>query len=167
MSKFKELSAIDVNEHKKKKGRFNYLSWVFAVKTLLEQDPDANWEYKEPLTLPDGSMLVFCTVTAFKKPMTCQLAVTDFNNKAIKSPNCDDLSNAMMRCLVKAIALHGLGLYIYANEDLPPHDVLEHIKNIYADEGITNARNYYATLTSENDKKLCTDYMKKIISENK
>ena len=149
MSKFKELSAIDVNEHKKKKGRFNYLSWVFAVKTLLEQDPDSNWEYKEPLTLPDGSMLVFCTVTAFKKPMTCQLAVTDFNNKAIKSPNCDDLSNAMMRCLVKAIALHGLGLYIYA------------------DEGITNARNYYTTLKSENDKKLCEDYMIKIIAENK
>ena len=43
----------------------------------------------------------------------------DYKNKAISSPNAMDVNTAMQRCLAKAIALHGLGLYIYAGEDLP------------------------------------------------
>ena len=46
-------------------------------------------------------------------------------------------------------------------------DVLEKIKNIYADEGITNARNYYTTLKSENDRKLCEDYMNNLLVKEK
>jgi hypothetical protein len=63
--------------------------------------------------------MVFCSVTAFGKTMTAQLPVLDYQNKAIKNPSAMDVNTAMQRCLAKAIALHGIGLYIYAGEDLP------------------------------------------------
>ena len=47
------------------------------------------------------------------------LAVMDFKNKAVPNPNAMDINNSRMRCLVKNIAMFGLGLYIYAGEDLP------------------------------------------------
>ena len=122
MSNFETLKKINVNDKTEKKGRFTYLSWAWAVETLLTHDPLATWHYNEPMTLPDGSMLVFCSVTAYGKEMTMQMPVIDHNNKPIKIPNSFDVNTAMQRCLVKAIALHGLGLYIYAGEDLPEDD---------------------------------------------
>ena len=83
------------------------------------------------LTLPDGSMMVFCTVKAFGKEMTAQLPVLDFKNQAIKNPNTMQLNTAMQRCLAKAIALFGISIHLYCGEDLPPKDVLEHIGTIY------------------------------------
>jgi hypothetical protein len=65
------------------------------------------------------TLMVFCSVTAFGKTMTSQLPVLNHQNKAISNPNAMDVNTAMQRCLAKAIALHGLGLYIYAGEDLP------------------------------------------------
>ena len=53
------------------------------------------------------------------KPMTCQLPVMNHKNEAITNPNAFAVNTAMMRCMVKAIALHGLGLYVYKGEDLP------------------------------------------------
>jgi hypothetical protein len=63
--------------------------------------------------------MVFCTVEAFGKSRTAQLPVMDFRNKAIVNPDAMSVNTAMQRCLAKAIALHGLGLYIYAGEDMP------------------------------------------------
>jgi hypothetical protein len=65
------------------------------------------------------TLMVFCSVTAFDKTMTAQLPVLNHQNKAISNPNAMDVNTAMQRCLAKAIALHGLGLYIYAGEDVP------------------------------------------------
>ena len=48
MSKYLELRKIDVSEHIEKKNNLSYLSWAWAVDTLLQQDPNATWEYKEP-----------------------------------------------------------------------------------------------------------------------
>jgi hypothetical protein len=62
--------------------------------------------------------MVFCTVTAFGKTMTAQLPVMDYRNKAIPNPDAFAVNTAMQRCLAKAIALHGLGLSLYAGEDL-------------------------------------------------
>jgi hypothetical protein len=118
-SNYEKLAAIDVSKHIEKKGNLSYLSWAWAVDQLLRADSKANWVYNTPTTLPDGSMLVSCTVTAFDKSMTMHLPVMDYKNKAIVAPNSFDVNTAMMRCLVKCIALHGLGLYIYAGEDLP------------------------------------------------
>jgi hypothetical protein len=124
MSNFKELSKINVNQHTEKKNGLTYLSWAWAVSQLLEQDPSATWTYGEPVKFGD-TLMVFCTVTAFGKSMTSQLPVIDFRNKAIPNPDAMAVNTAMQRCLAKAIALHGIGLYIYAGEDLPEEDKVQ------------------------------------------
>ena len=63
--------------------------------------------------------MVFCRVDAFGKSMTAQLPVMDYKNKAISNPDAMSVNTAMQRCLAKAIALHGIGLYIYSGEDVP------------------------------------------------
>jgi hypothetical protein len=116
---FAELAAIDCTKYVEKKGQLTYLSWAWAVDQLLRRDPDARWEYGEPTHFPDGTMMVHCTVTAFGRPRRMQLPVMDNRNKPIANPDAFAVNTAMQRCLVKAIALHGLGLYIYAGEDVP------------------------------------------------
>lgn len=117
-SNFLKLLAIDVQPFVEKKGKLSYLSWVFAVEQLMRADPDANWAFHEPQIFGD-SMMVSCTVTAFGKPITMHLPVMDHLNKAVKNPDSVTINKNMMRCLVKAIACHGLGLQVYAGEDLP------------------------------------------------
>jgi hypothetical protein len=124
MSNFKELSKINVNQHTEKKNGLTYLSWAWAVSQLLEQDPSATWTYGEPVKFGD-TLMVFCTVTAFGKSMTSQLPVIDFRNKAISNPDAMAVNTAMQRCLAKAIALHGIGIYIYAGEDIPQEDKVQ------------------------------------------
>ena len=165
MSKYADLRKLDVSKHTEKKGKFTYLSWAWAVDTLLQHCESATWTYAEPITLPDGSMMVFCTVQAFNKEMTAQLPVLDFKNQAIKNPNAMQLNTAMQRCLAKAISLHGIGLYIYQGEDLPEADVLEKITNIYNDKGRDKARKYFNTL-DDNEAKLCSPFIEKF-KENK
>jgi hypothetical protein len=161
MSKYAELRKIDVSKYTEKKGKFTYLSWAWAVDTLLQHDELATWEYREPYILPDGSVMVFCIVRAFGKEMTSQLPVIDFKNQAIKNPNAMQLNTAMQRCLAKAISLHGIGLYIYQGEDLPEGDVLERIENIYKEQGVATARQYFNGL-NEADRKLCMPFIETI-----
>jgi hypothetical protein len=118
MTTYNEIRKINVNEHTDKKGKFTYLSWAWAVDQLLQLDPKATWDYQAPMQFGD-TLMVFCSVTAFGKTMTSQLPVLNHQNKAISNPNAMDVNTAMQRCLAKAIALHGLGLYIYAGEDVP------------------------------------------------
>lgn len=118
-SAYQVLRKINVNDHTEKKNGLTYLSWAWAVDQLLNADPAANWSYAEPKMFGE-TMMVFCTVTAFGKSMTAQLPVMDYKNRAIPNPNAFEVNTAMQRCLAKAIALHGLGLYIYAGEDVPP-----------------------------------------------
>jgi hypothetical protein len=93
------------------------------------QDPAATWSYGEPVKFGE-TLMVFCTVTAFGKSMTSQLPVMDFRNKAISNPDSMAVNTAMQRCLAKAIALHGLGLYIYAGEDVPEEDKVQAPKKV-------------------------------------
>jgi hypothetical protein len=81
----------------------------------------ATWSYGQPVLFGE-TVMVFCTVNAFGKSMTAQLPVMDYRNKAIPNPDAFAVNTAMQRCLAKAIALHGIGLYIYAGEDLPQDD---------------------------------------------
>jgi hypothetical protein len=118
MSKYAELRKVDVSKQIEKKNNLSYLSWAWAVDVLLQQDETATWEYAEPKQFGD-TLMVFCTVHAFGKAMTAQLPVMDYRNKAISNPDSFAVNTAMQRCLAKAIALHGLGLYIYAGEDIP------------------------------------------------
>ena len=117
-NKFVELAQINVNGHTEEKNGLTYLSWPWAVDQLMRKDPKAFWEFHEPRSYGD-TLMVSCTVTAFGKPITMHLPVMDHRNKAIVNPDAFQVNKNMMRCLVKAIACHGLGLYIYAGEDLP------------------------------------------------
>lgn len=117
-NKFIELAAVNVGANIEKKGNFNYLSWSFALAELMRLDPSASWVFHEPQHFGE-TLMVSCTLTAFEKPVYMWLPVIDHSNKAIKNPDAMAVNKAMMRCLVKAIAAHGLGLYIYAGEDLP------------------------------------------------
>jgi hypothetical protein len=124
MSNYKELSKINVNAHIEKKNNLSYLSWAWAVDQLLQNDPAATWSYGEPVKFGE-TLMVFCSVNAFGKTMTAQLPVMDYRNKAIPNPDAMAVNTAMQRCLAKAIALHGIGLYIYAGEDLPEEDKVQ------------------------------------------
>ncbi len=118
---YAQIRKINLNTHIEKKNGLSYLSWAWAVDQLLMLDSDASWEYGEPRRF-GKTLMVFCTVTAFGKRRTAQLPVMDFYNRAISNPDAYQVNTAMQRCLAKAISLHGIGLYIYAGEDLPEED---------------------------------------------
>lgn len=118
------LLSINVNEHTEKKNGLTYLSWAWAWAEVLKIDPGADWvpvlwSGRPFCELPDGSMLVGVVVGIKGNQKQCMLPVMDHRNKAIKNPDAFAVNTAMMRCLAKCIAMHGLGLYIYAGEDLP------------------------------------------------
>ena len=124
---YTELASINVNDYVEKKNGLTYLSWAWAVDQLLRRDPAAHWHYEStldgvPFVNIGDTAMVFCTVTAFGINRTAQLPVMDHRNKPIPNPDAFQVNTAMQRCLAKAIALHGIGLYIYAGEDLPLGD---------------------------------------------
>ena len=127
-----KLLQTNVNGHTEKKNNLTYLSWAWAWAEALKADPAATYKVEmfqehgqngSCRTVPymniNGSCMVFVTATLFGKPMTCQLPVMDYKNKAIQEPDAFAVNTAIMRCMTKALSLHGLGLYIYAGEDLP------------------------------------------------
>jgi len=113
------LSPVDCNEHKKKKGKFDYLPWNFAWATLMEHYPEAEFRELPDQIHGDGSVTVHTemTIDGITRPMW--LAVTDFKNESIPTPGCDDISDTRMRCFTKNMAMFGLGFYIYQGEGLP------------------------------------------------
>ena len=131
---YSEIRKVNVNEHIEQKNGLNYLSWAWAVDQLLQLDSTATWSYGEPVRFGD-TLMVFCTVEAFGKKMTAQLPVMDYRNKAITNPDAMSVNTAMQRCLAKAIALHGLGLYIYTGEDLPEENVVQAPKAVTPNAG--------------------------------
>lgn len=120
---FAALSAINVNEHVEKKGGFSYLSWPFAVAQLRLADPTASWEVRRfgdlPYLATELGYFVEVAVTVQRVTLSQIHPVLDGRNRPILAPTPFDINTSIQRCLVKAIALHGLGLYIYAGEDLP------------------------------------------------
>jgi hypothetical protein len=129
-----DLLKINVNDHTEKKNGLTYLSWAWAWAEVLKADPDATFEVQlfdradgTQMAYMDvnGTGMVWVTVAMFGKPMTCFLPVMDYRNKPIPNPDAFAVNTAIMRCMTKEVALHGLGLYIYAGEDLPETSSLE------------------------------------------
>ena len=120
---FEKLAEINVNEHVEKKGKFSYLSWAWAVDVLRKADPTATWEVIRFNGMPfmETKFGIFVEVAVTVQGITLSQIhpVLDNNNKPIAQPSSFHINTSIQRCLVKAIALHGLGLYIYAGEDLP------------------------------------------------
>ena len=122
------LLKLNVKDHTEKKNGLSYLSWAWAWTEALKADPEANFEVKmfdegeSPYMVINGTGMVWVTVTMFGKPMTCFLPIMDHRNKPIQQPDAFQVNTALMRCMTKALALHGIGLYIYAGEDLPEQE---------------------------------------------
>jgi hypothetical protein len=127
-----ELLKVNVNDHTEKKNGLTYLSWAWAWQEAIKADPKAEWNVKmfgehfdQPFCKIGETAMVFVDVTMFDKTLGCQLPVLDHRNKAIPNPDAFQVNTAIMRCLAKCIAMHGLGLYIYAGEDLPEADAVD------------------------------------------
>ena len=126
MSVFETLSVINVNDKKSKKNNLDYLSWAFAWAEVKKVYPEANskvYENEQGLNYHTDGRTAWVKVG-----MTIEglehieyLPVMDYRNQSIPLEKLTsmDVNKAIQRGLVKAIARHGLGLYIYANEDLP------------------------------------------------
>ena len=133
------MLKTNVNEHTEKKNGLTYLSWAWAWAEALKADPEATYKiemFGDKCYMDiNGTAMVFVTVTLFGKPMMCQLPVMDSYNKSITIEGVTttnkygkevttkldsfNVNTAIMRCMTKALALHGLGMYIYSGEDLP------------------------------------------------
>lgn len=124
MGKFEEVYAINVNDKTEKKGSLTYLSWPFAWAEFKKVYPDATYDVNEF----DGNFcagndkmgyMVQTHVTAGEQTYEMWLPVMDMRNNSILQPKMTEINKAIMRCLTKNLAMFGLGLYIYAGEDLP------------------------------------------------
>ena len=132
---FERLSAINVNEHVEQKDGLTYLSWAWAWSAVKKACPDATYkihptEYDEVL-----GFMCHTTVTIEEETLEMWLPVMDGKNKSMKKHSYTystrfgektveaattfDINKTIMRCLVKNLAMFGLGIYIYAGEDLP------------------------------------------------
>jgi len=142
------LSAIDVSDRVQKKNGLSYLSWAWAWGELMKVYPDSDYEF-ESKVMENDTVMAYCHLTITNdegksKKRTMWLPVMDYKNKAIPKPTARDVSDTYMRCLVKVMAMFGLGHYIYAGEDIPdPEQVQKALQTEYqeiADEiknGIT------------------------------
>ena len=123
-----DLLKLNVNEHTEKKNGLTYLSWAWAWQEALKADPTAHFHVKTfmrdqytevPYMDINGTAMVWVSVYMFGQPRTCMLPVMNHRNQPIQNPDAFQVNTAIMRCMTKALALHGLGLYIYSGDDLP------------------------------------------------
>ena len=122
------------------KGETEEEYWWCVEQTLMFGD--------QPLVKIGETAMVFVEVTMLGKTMTCQLPVLDHRNKAIANPDAFQVNTAIMRCLAKCIGLHGLGLYIYAGEDLPEADtpdVTDYVKLIEESKNVEELKKNFAS----------------------
>ena len=129
MNYFARLNQVNVSDYIEHKGAFAYLSWPFAVQQLRLADPGASWvvcRFEDGLPYLKTEVGYFVEVAVTVQGMTLSQIhpVLDGKNRPLFEPTSFDINSSIQRCLVKAIALHGLGLYVYAGEDLPNGDKL-------------------------------------------
>jgi len=140
-SVFKTLSTINLNDKVEKKKNLTYLSWAWAWGEVKKAYPNATYQIIEDSNgLPyiyDENLgyMVQTSVTIEGESLSMWLPVMDGANKSMKSKSYDyttrygdktceaatmfDINKTLMRCLTKNLAMHGLGHYIYAGEDIP------------------------------------------------
>lgn len=121
-STFKRLLETNVSRYIEQKGRYSYVSWPWAVALLRNADPSARWEVVRfdglPYQKTPVGFFVEVAVTVDGLTLSQIHPVLDGKNNPIQEPTSFDINTSIQRCLVKAIALHGLGLAVYAGEDL-------------------------------------------------
>tara|TARA_Y100001963_G_scaffold31773_1_gene43776 strand:+ start:546 stop:1094 length:549 start_codon:yes stop_codon:yes gene_type:complete len=134
MSVFQTLKDVDISKLAEQKGKFDYLSWAHAVREMLKVFPKATWEVHEYDGMPYMETItgyyVKVSVTIDEITRTQIHPVLDNKNKTIEKPNAFQINTSIQRCLAKAIALHGLGLVLFAGEDLPDNITEEQEKEL-------------------------------------
>jgi hypothetical protein len=143
---FEMLSKINVNKFVEKKNGLTYLSWAYAWSEVKKNCPDATYEIGE--TTYDDALGFMCntSVTIDGETLPMWLPVMDGANKSMKkqpykystrygeksveAATTFDINKTMMRCLVKNLAMFGLGIYIFAGDDIPTSEVQEEVKEI-------------------------------------
>ena len=128
-STFMKLYKTDVSKYTEKKGQFSYLSWANAVAELKKACPTARWgvtkaEDGSPFFVTQCGYFVDVWVEVDGISLSQIHPVLDNRNQSIEQPNAFQINTSLQRALAKCIALHGLGLYIFAGEDLPEPDAL-------------------------------------------
>lgn len=132
MSVFETLYKIDVSDHIEKKNKLSYLSWAWAWAYVKSIYPDAQYTVYEN---EDGWIYHTDGKTAWVKTGVTinglehieYLYVMDFRNQSIPLDKITskDINTAIQRSITKALARHGLGLSLYAGEDLPEENLLQ------------------------------------------
>ena len=121
-SSFDVLSGVSVKSKVQKKGGLLYLSWSNALRELLKKFPNAKWDFASYEGLPylktETGFYVACTVTVECISRTQMMPVLDHRNRVVDAPDAAQVNKSQMRALTKAIALHGLGLELWAGEDI-------------------------------------------------
>lgn len=127
---FEKLFEINVNKHVEQKNGLSYLSWAYAWSEVKKIYPEANYKVYETengcIYFTDGrTCWVKTGVTIEGLEHIEYLPVMDYRNKSISVDNITsfDVNKSIQRSLTKALARHGLGLYLYAGEDLPENEI--------------------------------------------
>lgn len=129
MSVFETLNAVNCNEHTEKKNGLTYLSWAWAWAEVKKRYPTASYTIYEsqdgrPYFTDGRTCWVKTGVTIEGLEHIEYLPIMDNRNTSIPLERVTsmDMNKSIQRSLTKAVARHGLGLYIYAGEDLPEND---------------------------------------------
>ena len=118
-NRYLELSRLDCSHGiEVKHGGLKYLKWSVSWHLLMTHYPDATYSYDEPITLPDGTMLVRTSVRVGDTVHSMQLPILDHRNKPLSSPNSFDYNTAAQRCLTKNIAMFGVGIDLYHGDKI-------------------------------------------------
>lgn len=123
-NRFSDAYAIDVSEYIEKKNGFLYLSWARAWAEFKKIYPEASYrvnEFNGSFCSGNEKMgyMVQTEVSVGEQTYEMWLPVMDARNHTILQPKMTEVNKTIMRCLTKNLAMFGLGLYIYAGEDLP------------------------------------------------
>lgn len=119
MDIWQTLSAVNVEDFVQDKMGLRYLSWANSWMVLMDHYPQAIMDFGANEMHEDGTVTVHCTIVIDTYARHMWLPVMDHRGRAVVRPDARAISDNKMRCMVKCLALFGLGLYIYAGEDLP------------------------------------------------
>lgn len=133
---FKVLSGIDISSMIQKKGQFFYMPWSNAVREITKNYPEFSWEFTSYEGLPylktELGYFVECSATIGEQTKKQMMPVLDFKNQTNQSPSASDINKSQMRALAKVISLFGLGLDLWAGEDLVGYDQIDRTEEMKA-----------------------------------
>lgn len=189
---FEKLASKDVKKFLKKKGNFDYLSWAKAWEIMKKFDPEAivNIEWflhyrvisgehedflvkeSKPYMADESGVYVIVSVTLKGQAEQEILPVLDYKNNPVFKATSMQINNTLKRCFVKALALHGLGLYVFQGEDVPEPpkvdqeeiDKLEVVLKAFNEEMDRDMRDELLNFVNQQTDKmgLLADYVQKI-----